>query len=64
MKNPDKKVNIVFQLVKRKACEVSNSYMDQRQSMVAVYPGQVAFFFLLPHMARMVSTPGHRLLKN
>ena len=37
MKNPDEKVKIVFQLVKRKAYEVSDYCMYQRQSMVTVY---------------------------
>ena len=37
MKNPDEKVKIVFQLVKRKAFEVSDYCMYQRQSMVTVY---------------------------
>ena len=36
MKNPNEKVKIVFQLVKRKACEVSDYCIYQRQSMVTV----------------------------
>ena len=36
MKNPNEKVKIVFRLVKRKACEVSDYCIYQRQSMVTV----------------------------
>ena len=65
MKNPDEKVNIVFQLVKRKACEVSDSYVYGPKAVNGYcVTWSASFFFLLPHMVPMVSTPAHRLLKN
>ena len=60
MKNPDEKVKIVFQLVKRKAYEVSDYCMYQRQSMVTVYRLAVqaaAFFFSFPTWSLWLPRP-------